>query len=150
MPPPPSEHAGCGSWWSWTGTMDWAIGLEVHSSPASLSQGPKKNRRHKKNTHTLILQGCFFLKAVDFSVASKKKGQPHFPTSSVFSSCRTRTFHFQPPTFCFELLSFFLNWSVFFLTLAIFSNLTEWQTEAFVSNFLMSPNRRPKKPESKT
>ena len=114
--------------------MGWDIGLGewvgVSIVTSEFVTRPEKKSRHERYTH--ILHGCFSLKAVDFSVASEKKGLPLFQTTSVFPP-------FAPERFISNLTRCVSNFIVFsqperfFFNLGDFSNLTEWETEAFFS-----------------
>ena len=112
-----------------TGLGEW-VGVSIVTSEFVTRPGKKKKKsRHERYTH--ILHGCFSLKAVDFSVATKKKRLLQ-TNHQRFSSFCTRTFHFQPHTLCFQLYRFFSTGS-FFFNLGDFSNLKEWETEAYFS-----------------
>ena len=68
--------------------LDWDIGLGDWVGGSLVASEfvtrPEKKTQAQKKVHTHILQGCCSLKAVDFSVASKKKGLPLFPNLQSF------------------------------------------------------------------
>ena len=89
-----------------------------------------EKKRHERYTH--ILPGCYSLKAVDFSVASKKKRLPLFQTTSVFPPFAPERF-VSNLTRCVSNFIVFSQPELFFFNLGDFSNLKEWETEAFFS-----------------
>ena len=143
--PPPSEHSGCGRWWS-GGLSDW-VGVSIVTS--EFVTRPEKKRQTQKRVHTHS-PWLFFFEAVDFSVASKKRKDCLF---------------FQPPVFCSPLaLERFIstfkscvsNFVVFFSTVA-FQPWQFFQPHGmgngrafffFFSNLVIFSNQRPQTPES--
>ena len=81
-----ANAAGVGTFTVWEVEWDWDIGLGdwvgVSVVTSEFLTTPEKRRHKRRYTH--ILHGCFSLKAVDFSVASKKNELHLFPTTSVF------------------------------------------------------------------
>ena len=125
--PPTSEHSGEGGGVGWgVGLGEW-VGVSIVTSEFVTS--PEKKQARKVHTH--ILHGCFSFKAVDFSVASKKKRLPLFQTTSVFppfaperfisnlTHCVSNFIVFSQPELFFQPWRFFQphgmgNGSVFF------------------------------------
>ena len=109
--PPPSEHSGGGGGEGWDiGLGEW-VGVFIVTS--EFVTRPEKKKQARKGTHTHILYGCLSLKAVDFSVASKKKRLPLFQTTSIFPPSA-------PERFISNLTRCLSDFIVFFSTGAFF------------------------------
>ena len=110
--PPPSEHSGGGGGVGWgVGLGEW-VGVSIVTSEFVRRPEKKKKKTGTKSTHTFSMV-VFSLKAVDFSVASKRKDYLFFKPPAFFLLLHPNV-PFPTSHVVFPTSSFFLNWSVFF------------------------------------
>ena len=128
--------------------MGWDIGLgEWVGAPIVTSEfvtrPGKKKKAGTKGTHTFSMV-VFLSKRLISQWRVKRKDYLFFEPPAFFLLLHPNV-SFPTSHVVFPTLSFFLNRS-FFFNLGDFSNLTEWETEASFSSFVIFP--KPKTPKT--